>query len=43
MEVLRGCRANRQNERALKVLSALECATLGGRPIAVKAAQHFGP
>lgn len=41
MEVLRGCRSDREYERVLKVLSALECVTLGGPAIAVKAAQHY--
>lgn len=41
MEVLRGCRGDREYERVLKVLSALECVTLGGRAIAVKAAQNY--
>lgn len=41
MEVLRGCRSDREYQRVLKVLSALECVTLGGRLIAVKAAQHY--
>lgn len=41
MEVLRGCRADREYERVLKVLSALPCVTLGGRAVAVKAAQNY--
>jgi hypothetical protein len=41
MEVLRGCRSDREYERVLKVMSALECVTLGGRATAVKAAQNY--
>lgn len=41
MEVLRGCRSDREYERVLKVVSPLECVTLGGRAIAVKAAQNY--
>lgn len=41
MEVLRGCRTDREYERVLKVMSALACVTLGGRAVAVKAAQNY--
>lgn len=41
MEVLRGCRSQREYDRVLKVLSVLECVTLGGRRIAIAAAQHY--
>jgi predicted nucleic acid-binding protein len=41
MEVLRGCRSDREYERVLRTLSSLECVTLGGRAKAVKAAEHY--
>jgi hypothetical protein len=41
MEVLRGCRSQREYDQVLKVLSALECVTLGGRSIAIAAAQNY--
>lgn len=41
MEVLRGCRSSREYDRVLKVLSALDCVTLGGPKMAIAAAQDY--
>ncbi len=40
MEVLMGCTTQREYDRVLKVLSALECVILGGPSIAIAAAQN---